>query len=158
MRYGGSTERPWLVLDLVDRMSPSVFWRVIHREWCGFDRIPHQQYAVCFSMFRPYWQAEFMLTEDAAQYEKLPDEIRIYRGQSIADPIGLSWTLEKTVAECFARGHRGLLVSNPVILEATVAKTDVAGFYQERQESEIVLFAAPQMTAYNVFVRKPNMN
>ena len=73
----------------------------------------------------------------------MEDRLIIYRGQSARSPLGLSWTLRRETAVGFARGHRGLLNPSPVIVETTVNKADVACYFTDRNEEEIVLFKPP---------------
>ena len=73
----------------------------------------------------------------------LPATMTVYRGQSADASPGLSWTLDRKVAERFARGHRGMKLPNPVVLEITVSRDDVALFITDRDEAEVVLFEAP---------------
>jgi hypothetical protein len=54
----------------------------------------------------------------------------------------LSWTLDQTVADGFARGHRGIFNPNPVVLETVIAKRDIAFAVPDRG-GELVLFALP---------------
>jgi hypothetical protein len=51
----------------------------------------------------------------------------------------MSWTLSRTVAEEFARGHRHIPVPDPVIVEAMVPDDAVFFTSDERQETELVL-------------------
>jgi non-ribosomal peptide synthetase component F len=43
------------------------------------------------------------------------------------------------VAEGFARGHRGIVVSDPVIATAQVYKRDILAIFIERKESEVLI-------------------
>jgi hypothetical protein len=50
----------------------------------------------------------------------------------------MSWTLDRKVAEAFARGHR-VLVDDPVVAEAVVEREAVFAVLHERQESELLI-------------------
>jgi hypothetical protein len=142
----GSHERAEAFLELIDDDGiadrPEIFWRALHAEWSGFDKIPHREFERAFKLAKDKWRKSYLPKPDLAFYDSLPDEIEVYRGADAHAEyaVGLSWTLDRTVAESFARGHRGIFNPNPVVLVADVSKRDVAGAYSERCESEIVLF------------------
>jgi hypothetical protein len=154
---GGSAERPYAFLDAFAAIcqatppgnrgphSGRAFWRWIAAEWSGFDRIPHLTYAACFRQGRYYWSPACMGEAARTFYDALPkSSIAVFRGQDRSAHIGLSWTTDRTVANGFARGHRGLLNPNPVVLTTTVAKRNVAFVNTEREEAEVVLFSRRQ--------------
>lgn len=142
MSFLGSTDRPFVFLRLAKIMSSPTFWRATHAHWNVFDRIPHRDFSKLFRKHRPQWKPDYMRDEDADAYAKLPETVTVYRGQDAGSRAGLSWTLNRDTAEEFARGHRGLFNASPIVIEARVAKMDVAAFYGDRNENEIVLFTA----------------
>lgn len=137
-----SEERPHNFLNVAWMMEAEAFWRSFHKQWSMFDRIPHEDFEELMIEHREEWRPEFMSAESAAAYAELPESFVAYRGQSADDPAGLSWTLNRAVAEGFARGHRLIPVNNPVVIEATISKAAVAGVFLGREESEIVIFSA----------------
>ena len=144
-----SEKRPWVFLELftydVIIERPETFWRTLHAEWDSFDKIPHCEFECAFEIAMLKWRKSYLRKPDLAFYSSLPNEIEVYRGADAngKSTIGLSWTLDRTVAEGFARGHRGLFNPNPVVLTSAVRKCDVAGAYTDSCESEIVLFSRP---------------
>ena len=149
LRPYGSTERPEAIVGWTNRYDGScdpavgpLFWSIMQQEWDGFDRIDYQAFERLFQRFRPWWRAP-----ENSFYSSLPDQIQIYRGTDADQPVGLSWTLEPSVAQSFAQGHRGLANKRPTILRATISITDVALAINGRNESEIVLFAPPASVA-----------
>ncbi|KUF12399.1 hypothetical protein [Pseudoponticoccus marisrubri] len=121
-----------------------VFWRLIAEEWTGFDAIPHGWFHLLFHRMRPYLTNDVMRPEDSAAFNALPEEFTIYRGTDAEALPGLSWTLDRQTALEFARGHRGIENSAPVLLSTSVKRSDVALFLKEREEAEILLFAPPK--------------
>jgi len=72
----------------------------------------------------------------------LPDEVLVFRGDSKDNPEqGISWTLDKTVAENFANR----IDSNPTIqgigmlLERRIARKSILALIIERDEAEIIV-------------------
>jgi hypothetical protein len=53
----------------------------------------------------------------------------------------LSWTLDRAVAESFARGHRGIRPGKPIVVGATIKREAVALAIDDRGEAEIVIFS-----------------
>jgi hypothetical protein len=83
-------------------------------------------------------------TDNLKTYTSLPDGVTAYRGQGFDQPVGLSWTLDLNVAARFAFGHRDARNPSPLILSRSVARKDIAFVVNEREEAELVLFAAPK--------------
>lgn len=72
-------------------------------------------------------------------FTALPDPVVIYRGCQETRIRGLSWTTERAVAERFARGHRSIAVSNPVVVRAEIPKTAVFFAVTDREEAELII-------------------
>lgn len=76
--------------------------------------------------------------EDRADFEELPDRVKIYRGVTEYNQNmvkGLSWTLDRKVAEWFA--HR--FMSKGHVYAATILKKDILAYYDGRNEQEVVV-------------------
>lgn len=139
---GGSHVRSTLVAQWARSLTPAAgghaFWQVIREQWATFDRIDHAEYQRQFRRFSPYW----LLTQEVAD---LADCMMIYRGQSSLSRVGLSWSLSRDVAEGFARGHRGIPVPEPVVLERRIHRKQVAlAVIGDRDEAEVVLWVPPR--------------
>jgi hypothetical protein len=120
-----------------------LFWSLTREWWSSFDRIDHCGFTSAFYRYRQYWEPQ-------PEWHQLPRRFTIWRGhdKSLVH-LGLSWTRDRAVAEEFARGHRLIFNPNPAILEAEIAREDVALVFDNRKESEIVLFE-PVGTAQEV--------
>ena len=162
VRERGSVEWTWFVLNVCDseicleRLGllkadfSRFFWYLIARQWADFDTIPHDRLTAEFKKHRVGWEPEIMTwghpkgTDNLKTYKSLPDSVTAYRGQGFNQPVGLSWTLDLDVAARFALGHRDAGSPTPLILSRAVAKKDIAFVVNEREEAELVLFAAPR--------------
>lgn len=71
-------------------------------------------------------------------FDTLPDEVQVFRGCSRERVAGL-WSLSRDVATQFAHGHRGIIVPNPIIAEATISRRDIFAVMTSRAEQELVL-------------------
>ena len=138
----GSRERVQLFIFASRVMPDRLFWPAFHSHWNSFDAIPHVQFARLLREHRPSWRKEFMNADDVAAFAALPIEFTVYRGQAAAARAGLSWILDRRVAEHFARGLRGVINASPVVVEAVVRKPNVASLRRDLNESEILLFCA----------------
>jgi hypothetical protein len=165
-----SEDRAWRVLGLLEdrvllrRLSirkkdvPRFFWRLVAHEWANCDVLPHEVFARKFAEFRAAWEPQCMSLyelrrfrhesqyNNLAIYNGLPDNLTVYRGQHRSDEPGLAWTTDRKTAGAFARGHRCIYNSQPVILKTTIAKSEVAFVVFDREESEVVLFKPPSLT------------
>jgi len=75
-----------------------------------------------------YYKDYFMDEENKAEFDKLPDKIKVYRGYDDC-PYGFSWTLSKKIAEMFGSNIR----------EREVEKKDVFAYLNDRTEEEIII-------------------
>jgi hypothetical protein len=100
-------------------------------EWLALWRTPSDR------------KLEVMNTDDRAVWDKLPDDLTIYRGVNCdgewnaVDAIqsGLSWTLDRSKALWFAR--RGS--STPWMARASIKRCDCFAYFGDCNESEIVI-------------------
>lgn len=145
-RLYGSTQRPNALIDWVraqtvrgvhdDVVGPH-FWTMVMSEWSGFELVPHDTFAALFARFQPYWVAQPELKE-------LPQALQVYRGGNRNRAHrGLSFTTDRSVAESFAVGHRGIQNMNPTVVSAVVERSEVCFVCNDRNESEVVLRTPP---------------
>ena len=81
--------------------------------------------------------------EDSKEmYDKLPSEVKVYRGVLTDDRLkynlGVSWTTDKKVAEMFALRF-AKLGGTPYLMEGEVNKEDILYFTNAREESEVLI-------------------
>jgi hypothetical protein len=81
-----------------------------------------------------------LLNRGRFDHLKPKDTILVHRGQCATAPVGLSWTLDPQVAASFSLGHRGILHAHPAGLHGHVRKRDIAGYFDDREESEVLVF------------------
>ena len=88
---GESAARPHLVLEWVKRHlgdgDGPLFWEVVTKSWSSFDLIPHEDFERLFARFA-----------DSAPKCELT-RMTVFRGQNAGASNGLSWTLDRKVAE-----------------------------------------------------------
>lgn len=135
-----STGRLGLALDLLaHETSGAVFWSVLCEIWCSSDNTWNHQMQLHFAMVlhartrHRYVPAEKQVPDD------WPKFVKVWRGCSRERVLSAAWTTDKTVAEEFARGHRGIVVPDPVLASAEIHKTAIYFVENEREEQEVVL-------------------
>lgn len=85
-----------------------------------------------------------MTGEDIKYLKSLPDEIEIHRGMTVKESknkdYGISWTLDKKVAEFFAYKHpdNQFLDEEKTVFSLTIPKKEVIAYFGGRQEEEII--------------------
>jgi hypothetical protein len=82
-----------------------------------------------------------MTPEENAAYDALPEKITIYRGCGQANMMGMSWSLDKEIANSFPHTNR-YKVPDPLLVTSTVFKRKVLAFKRGRDEDEIITFSA----------------
>lgn len=123
------------------------FWRDLSDFWHTMDCIDHA--AIERLMYNtPYRHSHLSKARQSAIDDLFADGdlITIYRGQNdLNDEIqasGLAWTTDINVAKKFAlNGIRGHTTGNPYLLHTSVFRHEVALAFNDRDESEVVLFS-----------------
>lgn len=147
IQFCGSHNRPGEFLiwvsenDEDDVIFQRAFWYIISKEWNAMDIIDHAAMSDLFCNI-PYHYDD--LTDDCRKaLEVLPtkQDITIYRGQCETLNDGLAWTLDRAVAEKFARnGFRGRGNERPVLLVAEVDRSAIVMAFNDRDEREVVVW------------------
>ncbi|MBK3745073.1 hypothetical protein G3A39_38425 [Paraburkholderia aspalathi] len=125
--------------SLSDKFA-SAFWCDLSDIWASLDAIDHQSMYILMNTFR--YDESFLTKECQQDLSALSgDSFTIYRGQSgCSEMSGLAWTLDRTVAEEFARnGIHGSGVETAYLLTTTVRRDDIVMAFSGRRESEVVL-------------------
>jgi len=135
-----ATERSDAFLRLAAELNDQQFWMLFHGCWTTFEKIDELRFEDELNKRRESWEKSYLRADDQKFYDSLPLEVTIYRGQDADDLVGLSWTKSRDVAVSFAVGHRGILNARPFLIEAITIKSDIAGAYTDRNQSEIVIY------------------
>jgi hypothetical protein len=126
LSLGSGYRLSWLLIILAE-MGAADFWWAIKTWWSGCDDT---------------WGYRTRLLELLRQHHQPPPHSRhtkVYRGCSRRRVRGLSWTLEREVAEGFARGHRHIRVPDPVIASAAISNAHIFCRINSRNEREVLI-------------------
>lgn len=137
-RESSETRLP-AMLDALEGVDAATFWTVFQADWpvCD-DTWQHRRRLLrVLKQRQPF--APHMIDANRELYERLPDEILLHRGCDMSRVKGISWTVDRQVAEGFARGHRMIYNPAPTVISATVYKFDVLMVNAVREESEILI-------------------
>lgn len=112
------------------------YWEILRFIWTQSENT-WQNKQIWKLMFKSRWDSRqlFMTDSDKNTFEKLPDELKVYRGYvPKRNKNGISHTLDKEKAEWFAKRFN----ANGEILERTVLKSKVL-YTNQRNEQEIII-------------------
>ena len=133
-------------LDEVPRLpTPGSFWLSFHKIWEWRNMfcerlypLPSLRLARVLRRYRPYWRAEYLSGNSKYAYEnELPELMTVYRCQRPdRRQLGLHWTGDfELVRSCASEtGYK--------LIEARIAKHDIATFTFNWLKSDVVLFSA----------------
>jgi hypothetical protein len=134
--YIGLHERPYRFDAMEDAIvSGADILSLIREVW-----IDSENTWQCEDDWREYlpldgcWQSSLMNAEEQRAFDALPDPVRVFRGYKLdGRERGLSWTTDRSVAECFA--HRFADIeegAHPRIAVGVTPKAKVVAHFLER--------------------------
>jgi hypothetical protein len=119
------------------------FWSVLGNEWTICDNIarhaPRLQQLLARRWLFGFPINEAMTQAEVRFLEKLPATVTVFRGCYAQNADGISWTLERDVAEKFPTLNRYRQQrSQPLLVEGEVEKSNIAFVKLDRNEYEVV--------------------
>jgi hypothetical protein len=141
-----SEKRAAEMLPLVSNAVPETFLKIFFAVWPYCDRVSAADNASLLCLLAKassqVSQVAYLSDANRAFLQTLPTNITVFRGCSKCRVDGLSWTTDKEVAKGFARGHRAIVVVDPVLVTAKVRKDDVLAVFTDRAEFELICVPA----------------
>lgn len=129
------------ILDMVGKLAMDEWLKVLGEEWSTCDNIAAYYSALKKVLPKNGPVREMMDDNECLAFSALPETLTVYRGCGPRNRKGASWTLERDVAVKFPFFSR-YEVESPLLISATVEKSNVLAFKQGRNESEIITFSA----------------
>lgn len=125
-----------------EHFSDEEYWNLLGFVWIDSENI-----------YQHFWEAHKYMTSDRPgrwqhmmeesereSFEKLPQELTIYRGWCYEESAqGLSWTLDENTAHWFASRFAAGFKQDPFVTKAIVDKNSVLAYFLGRNENEIVI-------------------
>jgi hypothetical protein len=137
--YTGSENRLSSVLSLIEFARPEIFWPALMETWPGCDATWDARTRLLQALHAMEPALPFFSQAQREFFDALPAHVQVFRGCSRLRDRGVAWTTDRTVAEGFAKGHRILRVSEPVVASAIIPKENIFFVTNDRNEKEVVL-------------------
>lgn len=117
------------------KLDDETYWRLLGKLWVE-QKITHglqSTYATLFRSRRP-GREHLMSLAERETFGLLPDEFTVFRGYAMGDGLGMSWTLDRRVANWFA--HREWLFTQvaPKTLIGSVKRKNAWAFFHGEKE------------------------
>ena len=132
-------ERPYRIeafQEIEHLLSDTAYWKLVADIWTDTENQwqNYEEWKDLIGSKRS--NRHYMMTEEEDNLlRSLADEVTIYRGcQKGINENGLSWTLDKSIAEFFANrlGKKG------IVLEKKISKSDIIAVFTGRGETEVI--------------------
>lgn len=127
-----------------DTFTDEEYWRELKYVYTLQDymQLPYEIYKVVFNSKRS--NKELLMQEEERIFlDQLPEIITIYRGGALKESktgYGVSWTLNKSIAQQFVDRKKYLVKDEMVVHQLEIPKSKVVAYFNERQEEEIIYF------------------
>lgn len=148
-QWHDSSSRLGALLDVADmgEMEPEDWFALLGDCWSSFDNVGQyndELYSAIMEMaLDPHGTIPKLMTRwERYVFNRLPDEITIYRGCGPRNMHGYSWSLSREIAQEFPYKSR-YQTPEPLLFTITIPKTRVAAIKLGRREREVIVFDCP---------------
>ena len=133
------------LFELGSEMAPEDWHGLLGQEWSCCDNIGSYRTLLRKMLPAAGPVLPMMDATERAAYDALPERVTVYRGCGAVNMRGASWSLDRDVAARFPYLLR-YRVAQPLLITATVRKNKVLAVKLDRDEAEIITFAARMTT------------
>ena len=148
LKWANSYDRLPTLLEWAGLCDSGDWLRELGREWSMFDNVGMYADELADAIDLHHWDdypiKPMMDGAELEAFDQLPEVLTVYRGCYALNKWGLSWSLDRTVAERFPFLNRYGGQGRPLLVKATLQKSQVAALKLDRSEAEIVTFARPK--------------
>ncbi|WP_218509749.1 hypothetical protein [Variovorax sp. dw_308] len=140
LQFADSYSRMEAVLGLRKHMRAPEWLAVLGEQWECCDNIAGYRDVLASQLVQAIKRAEhvhMMTPEELAQLRAMPPMLTVYRGCYKNNADGLSWTLDRGIAQTFPLLNRYRQNAQALVLTGTVAR-DQSIFKNGRNELEII--------------------
>jgi hypothetical protein len=133
-----------IFIKYMDTFTDEEYWRELKYVYTLQDhmQLPYEIYKALFTSKRS--KKEMLMEEEERIFlDQLPEIITIYRGGALKESktgYGVSWTLNKSIAQQFVDRKIILLKDKMVVHQLEIPKSKVVAYLNERHEEEIIYF------------------
>lgn len=136
-----------VLLEIGAYIDRDVYITLLGNWWSSCDNISEHTDEIWNDIF-DYGVADarpLMMDETEQQaFEQLPDVVTVYRGCYADNKWGMSWSLDKEVAERFPFLNRYRSSGRPLLVKARIQKQDIVALKLDRNESEVICMSKPR--------------
>lgn len=142
-----NSDRAPKLLEIIQKTrAPSRLWPLVNEVWTLSNNIAADQY-IWDDIWKYAYSASGRLRQrrglmrpcDRKVFDNLPEQVTAYRGCHHAHwADGYSWTLDRSVAESFAR-RASYDAGCPLVATATIPHECILAYFNEREEQEVVV-------------------
>jgi hypothetical protein len=105
-----------------------------------YQQIPYELFKLLFNSERSH--REYLMDDNEKLFfGNLPEMITIFRGgakEEIKTGFGISWTLNKDIAQKFVDRKKHLAKDEMVVHQIEISKSKVVAYFNDRNEEEII--------------------
>lgn len=143
LRFCNSFNRLDTVTSLAWSMESHDWLTLLGENWSTCDNIADcadELEETPLGLLAPGSPDRFRLMDETelAAFERLPDEVVIWRGCYASNKWGLSWSLDREIAAKFPTLHRYRQAGQPLLVKARIAKDQILALKLDRNEQEIL--------------------
>ena len=135
-----SSHRLSYFIEIRHKLKDIEYWTILGFLW-SMAHWPSESlndWIYLFSSDRPK-RHKLMSLKEQKIFNELPEKVKIYRGHDKDHLDGLSWSLDKNIAEFFAyRYVRRKSDCDFIVTEKTVPKEDIVCYLNDRKENEVI--------------------
>lgn len=138
-----TSEKISLFIKYKDDFTDEQYWKNLASDYQmqDYKKIPYTTYYKLFLSKRKH-REKLMNPEELEFFSKLPEKFTIYRGGTESEAknkiYGVSWTLNKAIAEKF-QNVKNMRDRKPMVVhELEIDKSEAIAYLNERQEEEII--------------------
>ena len=126
----------WSMMEEFDKLFYLQEYINVVKDWYTQTEIVYQNLQLWIDTFKSIKNTKLLMDYDELNYfNNLPEKIVIYRGG--VSKRGISWTLNKDIAEWFANRFRAINKGGQ-LFEKKVYKNDCIAYFNDREEEEII--------------------
>lgn len=133
-------------LSLKPILKGKLYWETLREAYTMSDNLYNYRYDLRAAFMSEEENRDSLMSKREIKIlNNLPDKVKIYRGVTIdeieSNDFGLSWSLNREVAEFFAFKYRrnyDTSSSLKTVIELEVDKNEIIAYFHDRGEEEII--------------------
>jgi len=133
-------------ISIKNELKGELYWYALKMAYMGSDNLyQYREYLKNLFLEDEPFREQLMSLDEKKYFDKLPSKFIIYRGMTVEEEeygeYGISWTLDKKIAEFFAQDYRRNIDTNHLpktVVSMMVSKSDIIAYFNDRDEKEVI--------------------